>query len=80
MVYAIMNGSKEPAKPHSKQASSDETSNRSKQSTNKDKLSSTVNTLTHERATDEAENLLAQRSGLAQVTSSRYVSHLYSHV
>ena len=80
VVNAIMNGSKEPAKTHSKQTSCDETSNRSKQSANKDKLSSTVHMLTHEHATDETENLLAQCSGLAQVTSSRYVSHLYSHV
>lgn len=80
VVNAIMNGSEGSAISHTKQTSCDETSNRqghSKQSTNKantrHKISSTV--LTHEHASDETEGLLAQRSGLAQVASSGYVSH-----
>jgi hypothetical protein len=87
VVNGIMNGSKVSAKSHSKQTSCNETSNRqghSKRSTNKDNKRSSIvqchNMLTHDRATDERESLLVQRSGLAQVTSPGYVSHLYSHV
>ena len=85
VVNEIMNGSEGSAESHTKQTNNycDEITDRQylKQSTNEEKLhhkiSSTV--LTNNHALDETESLLAQRSGIARVVSSRYVSHLHSH-